>query len=141
MTDMIMQAGIVDDTMAVAPEVSIMLVNWNTRDMTLECLRSIYAQTTETSFEVIVLDNGSHDGSADAIAAEFPQVRLIIEPVNHGFAHATNLQAVHAHGEKLLLLNTDTIVLDGAIDQLVAFSRQRPEAKIWVGGPCFRMEH
>jgi GT2 family glycosyltransferase len=114
-----------------------MLVNWNTRDMTLECLRSIYAETTETHFEVIVVDNGSHDGSAEMIGREFPQVRLMAEPVNHGFAHATNLQAAHARGEKLLLLNTDTVVLGGAIDQLLAFSRRRPEAKIWGGRTLF----
>jgi GT2 family glycosyltransferase len=116
-----------------APEVSVLLVNWNTREMTLDCLRSVYAQTTRTRFEVIVVDNGSSDGSAEAIAREFPQVQLIAETENHGFARATNLQAEVARGEKLLLLNTDTVVLDHAIDNLVAFSRAHPEARIWGG--------
>ncbi|MCK9543981.1 MAG: glycosyltransferase family 2 protein [Novosphingobium sp.] len=101
--------------------------------MTLDCLRSVYAQTTWTPFEVIVVDNGSGDGSAEAIAREFPQVRLMAEAVNHGFARATNLQARAARAEKLLLLNTDTVVLDHAIDNLVAFSREHPEARIWGG--------
>jgi GT2 family glycosyltransferase len=116
-----------------APEVSVLLVNWNTREMTLECLRSVYAETSRTRFEVIVVDNGSADGSAEAIAREFPQVRLMAETENHGFARATNLQAEVARGEKLLLLNTDTVVLDHAIDNLVAFSREHPEARIWGG--------
>jgi GT2 family glycosyltransferase len=118
-------------------EVSILLVNWNTRDMTLECLASIYRQTTRVSFEVIVVDNGSTDGSAPAIAAAFPQVTLLAEDVNHGFAAATNMQARLARGEKLLLLNTDTVVLDHAIDALAEFARENPKARIWGGRTLF----
>jgi len=119
------------------PSVSILLVNWNTRDMTLACLRSIYAQTTRTSFEVIVVDNGSSDGSAEAIALEFPQAILMAEKQNHGFGRATNLQAQRARGKQLLLLNTDTVVLDHAIDALVEFSRRTPHARIWGGRTLF----
>jgi GT2 family glycosyltransferase len=118
-------------------EVSILLVNWNTRDMTLECLASIYQQTTRISFEVIVVDNGSTDGSAEAIAAAFPQVTLLAESTNHGFAGATNMQARLARGEKLLLLNTDTVVLDHAIDALAEFAREQPRARIWGGRTLF----
>lgn len=63
------------------PELSIIVVNWNTREITLECLRSLYRETRDTDFEVLLVDNGSADGSADAIAAEFPQVRLLREAV------------------------------------------------------------
>lgn len=118
-------------------EVSILLVNWNTRDMTLECLASIYRQTTRISFEVIVVDNGSTDGSAEAIAAAFPQATLLAERENLGFAAATNMQARLARGEKLLLLNTDTVVLDHAIDALAEFGREHPGARIWGGRTLF----
>lgn len=118
-------------------ELSILLVNWNTRDMTLQCLASVFEQTTRTSFEVIVLDNGSSDGSAEAIAAAFPQVTLLAEPVNHGFGRATNMQAQLARGEKLLLLNTDTLILDHAIDALTEFARANPDAGIWGGRTLF----
>lgn len=124
-------------TGAEAPEVSILLVNWNTRDMTLECLRSLYAETTRTSFEVILVDNASSDGSAEAIAREFPQIILMAEGKNHGFGRATNLQAARARGNKLLLLNTDTVVLDHAIDALAEFSRRTPGARIWGGKTLF----
>lgn len=116
-----------------SPQVSILLVNWNTREMTLACLESIYRQTSRVSFEVIVLDNGSGDGSAGAIAARFPQVRLMAESENHGFARATHMQADVARGQRLLLLNTDTLVLDHAIDNLVAFADSYPQARIWGG--------
>ncbi|MFN3468827.1 MAG: glycosyltransferase family 2 protein [Novosphingobium sp.] len=119
------------------PLVSIMLVNWNTREMTLECLRTVYAETREVPFEVILVDNGSHDGSAEAIRAEFPQVVLMAETENHGFAIATNISVSRARGRYVLLLNTDTLVLDGAIDKLLAFARRRPEAKIWGGRTLF----
>lgn len=118
-------------------ELSILLVNWNTRDMTLRCLASIFGQTTRTTFEVIVLDNGSADGSVPAIAAAFPQVTLLAEPMNHGFGRATNMQAQRARGEKLLLLNTDTLILDHAIDALAEFARANPGAGIWGGRTLF----
>lgn len=127
-----------DGATGAAPvEVSILLVNWNTREMTLECLASIYRQTTRISFEVIVIDNGSTDGSAEAIAAAFPQVTLLAERENLGFAAASNMQARLARGEKLLLLNTDTVVLDHAIDALAEFAREHPGARIWGGRTQF----
>jgi GT2 family glycosyltransferase len=122
---------------ATEPVVSIMLVNWNTRELTLECLRSVYAQTLDTPFEVIVVDNGSHDGSAEAIAREFPQVLLMAEAENHGFAKATNISVERARGRYVLLLNTDTVVLDRAIDRLVAFADANPAARLWGGRTLF----
>ena len=119
------------------PLVSIMLVNWNTREMTLECLRSVIAQTKRVSYEIIVVDNGSKDSSAEAIAQEFPEVRLMAESQNHGFAKATNLSVEKACGRFILLLNTDTVVLDGAIDSLVNFALQNPAAGIWGGRTVF----
>ncbi|MEO0462987.1 MAG: glycosyltransferase family 2 protein [Pseudomonadota bacterium] len=119
------------------PLVSIMLVNWNTREMTLEALRSVYEQTVDIAFEVILVDNGSHDGSAEAIAREFPQLVLMAEEENHGFAKATNISVERAQGKYVLLLNTDTLVLDRAIERLVAFAQEKPEARIWGGRTLF----
>ena len=119
------------------PDLSILMVNWNTREMTLACLRSIYAEAPRTSFEIILVDNGSQDGSADAIASTFPQVRLIAETRNHGFARANNMAADKARGHYLLLLNTDTLILDDAIDRLVNTARAFPQALIWGGRTLF----
>jgi GT2 family glycosyltransferase len=119
-----------------APVLSIIVVSYNTREMTLACLRSLYAET-QTPFELIVLDNASTDGSAEAVAAEFPQAILMAETVNHGFAKANNVAATRARGEFILLLNPDTVVLDRALDRLVGFAGTRPEARIWGGRTLF----
>ncbi|MCR8726787.1 glycosyltransferase family 2 protein [Frigidibacter sp. ROC022] len=118
--------------MTTPPALSIIVVSYNTREMTLDCLRSIAAET-RTPHEVILLDNASSDGSADAIAEAFPQVVLIRETTNHGFAQGNNLAIKRARGNYVLLLNPDTIVLDGAIDKLMAFAERTPEARIWGG--------
>ena len=112
---------------------SILVVSYNTRELTLACLESVYAQTTDLDFEVIVVDNASEDGSAKSIADAFPQVKVIESVENLGFARANNLAARSASGEYLLLLNSDTVVLDRAINRILNFARVRPEAGI-VGG-------
>jgi GT2 family glycosyltransferase len=117
-------------------DVSIVIVSYNTRDLTLACLASVYEQTRDASFEVIVVDNQSHDGSADAIASAYPQVRLIRSDANLGFAKANNVAGRQATGEYLLLLNPDTVILEGAVQKALAFARGNPRAGI-VGGRTY----
>jgi len=124
-------------TDAPQPDLTIIVVSYNTCAMTLACLASVQAETRVTTFELIVLDNASTDGSADAIAAQFPDVRLIRSAENLGFARANNVAAEQARGRCLLLLNPDTVVLRGAIDTLAAFAAARPEAQIWGGRTLF----
>jgi len=119
------------------PELSVLIISYNTREMTLGCLRSIYKETQSTSFEVIVLDNASGDGSAEAIASQFPDVRLLAETQNFGFAKGNNIASKFAEGEYILLLNPDTVVLDGAIEKLLSFSKRYPQAGIWGGRTLF----
>jgi GT2 family glycosyltransferase len=114
------------------PAVSILLVSYNTRAMTLACIESVIAET-RVSHELILLDNASSDDSPTAVARAFPQVRLIASAQNLGFAGGNNLAAREARGKYLLLLNPDTLVLDGAIDRLVAFAERTPGAGIWGG--------
>ncbi len=118
-------------------QLSILVVSYNTRDLTLACLRSVFRETHVTRFELIVVDNASRDGSADAISAEFPQARLIALDRNIGFADANNLAAKDAEGDLLLLLNPDTLVLTQAIDALVRFAAERPYCGIWGGRTLF----
>lgn len=110
----------------VCPKVSIVIVNWNTRDLLRGCLTSIQAQTA-VPHELIVVDNASVDGSASMVAAEFPGVRLIANPVNRGFAGANNQGLAIARGRHLLLLNPDTIILDHAIDRTLAWLANHPD--------------
>lgn len=111
-------------------DVSIIIVNWNTRKHLQNCLESIYSQTEGVEFEVIVVDNASTDGSTKIIKKEFPAVNLIESQENMGFAIANNQGIAIAKGRYVLLLNSDTIVLDDAIDKVVAFADSHPEAGI-----------
>jgi GT2 family glycosyltransferase len=119
------------------PELSILVISYNTAELTLACLDSVVAETRATAYEIIVVDNASSDASADAIAAAHPEVRLIRSNENMGFARANNVAAQIAKGDLLLLLNPDTVVFDGAIDRLIAFAKARPEARIWGGHTVF----
>ena len=118
-------------------DVTIIIVSYNTREMTVECIQSIVTQTTFIHYEVIVVDNGSTDRSAEAIRTNFPDVKLIASLENLGFAGANNLAAVHARGRRLLLLNPDTVVLDHAIDRLHEFAVSNPKCRIWGGRTVF----
>lgn len=117
---------------------SIIVVSYNTREMTLECLRSVFRETRTTNFELIVWDNASADGSVEAIAAEFgDRVQLVASKENLGFAAGNNRAIEQVGGKFLLLLNPDTVVLDGAIDKLMAFATDHPAAGIWGGRTVF----
>jgi hypothetical protein len=118
-------------------DLSIIIVSFNTRQMTLACLQSVFDQTRDAGFEVIVVDNASADGSPQALAERFPQARLIALDHNAGFAKANNLAAEQAHGERLLLLNSDTVVLDRAIDRMLAFAQRHGEAQVFAGRTVF----
>jgi GT2 family glycosyltransferase len=119
------------------PDVSILIVSYNTRELNLACLRSVVRETRDLDYEIIVVDNASVDGSADAIAHEFSAVQLVRSRENLGFAGGVNRAATLAQGEFLLLLNPDTEVLDGAIQRLVALARENPEAGIYGGRTVF----
>jgi len=116
---------------------SVLIVSYNTREMTQACLESVFAQALSDDFEVIVVDNASGDGSAEMVNRVFPQVTLLAEKINHGFAEGNNLAAKMAGGQYLLLLNPDTVVLDHALDRLVQFAEDEPGAGIWGGRTVF----
>lgn len=118
-------------------DVSILIVSYNTRALTLEALSSAVRETVQSSFETIIVDNASHDGSATALAQHPSKPHVIALHENIGFGRANNLAAKHARGRYILLLNPDTVVLDGAIDALVDFADAYPDAMIWGGRTVF----
>ncbi|HZO89921.1 MAG TPA: glycosyltransferase family 2 protein [Chthonomonadaceae bacterium] len=107
---------------------SIAIVNWNTRDLLLGALASIYDAPPAFPFEVIVVDNASSDGSAEAVAARFPQVCLIANSGNEGYARGNNQAMERARGTYILLLNPDVLLPPGGLERAVAFMEQHPEA-------------
>lgn len=109
-------------------DVSIIIVNWNTKKLLKDCLTSIYEQTGNLGYEVLVVDNCSSDGSTEMVKADFPQVILIQNKENRGFAAANNQATAVAQGRYVLLLNSDTLVLDKAIEKTVTFADEHPKA-------------
>ena len=96
-------------------DVSIIIVNYNTKELVRNCLESIFEHTKNISFEVIVSDNGSKDGSIEMIKAEFPQVILIENSENLGFGAANNRGLRIAKGKYVFYLNSDTVLLNNAV--------------------------
>src|SRR5437763_1135081 len=112
------------------PDISAVIVSWNTRDFLRDCLNSVFAETTGLQIEVIVVDNNSTDGSADMVRSEFPQVRLVQNETNLGFAAANNRAFPLCNAEKILLLNSDTVVIGNALRTLADFLDRHPEAAV-----------
>jgi N-acetylglucosaminyl-diphospho-decaprenol L-rhamnosyltransferase len=120
----------------IARDLTIIIVSYNTRNKTVDCVRSIRGSTS-ASYEIIVIDNGSTDESVEALHAAFPELELIASRENLGFASASNLAEKRAHGRQLLFLNPDTIICGHAIDDLHRFALANPDCRIW-GGRCVR---
>lgn len=109
-------------------ELSIIIVNWNTRQLLLDCLASIYSTVRKASFEIFVVDNGSSDASVNAVRAAYPRVTVIANPANEGFARANNMALKVMQGSYAVLLNSDTVLKEGAFDAMFNFMEANPEA-------------
>ena len=122
------------------PAVTIIVVSWNTREVLRACLDSVYENAGAVDFEVIVVDNASVDGSAAMVANDFGRVRLIANSENRGFAAANNQGMALARGRYVLLLNSDTVMLDRALEKTVAFAEAHREAAV-VGCRVLNPDH
>jgi len=110
-------------------DLSICIVNYNTKRLLRDCLVSLFNDNPgRICFEVIVVDNSSSDGSVSMIQDAFPQVRLLINKENLGFAKANNQAMKKSRGRYILLLNSDTVVLPGAFEKMVGFLESTPKA-------------
>ncbi len=111
-------------------DLSICIVSYNCRDVLADCLRSIEATVGDLSCEVIVTDNASEDGTVEMLAAEFPDAQAIANEDNAGFAGGTNQAMARATGDVLLMLNPDTIVRPRALQAIVGFLGEHPDAAV-----------
>jgi len=111
-----------------AMKLSIVIICWNDLRVIRDCLRSIYEGTHAKNFEVVVSDNGSVDGSVEFIRKHYPEVRIVENQQNLGFARGNNAGIRASRGEYILILNPDTIIHDGALDKLVEFADRHSEA-------------
>lgn len=112
------------------PDVSVIVVNWNTRQLLAECLASLYDTVRTLMLEVIVVDNGSSDGSVDMVREQFPHVRLIVNQENKGFASANNRALAVFEGRYALLFNSDAKALPNAVEAMVRFANAHPKAGV-----------
>ena len=109
------------------PEISIVVVNWNTRDLLRACLKSIYANMDDIAFEVIVVDNASQDDSADMVEQEFPDAVLIRSKENLGFTGGYNTGLRRARGDFLMIVNSDLELLPGSAAGMMDFMKKHPD--------------
>ena len=114
-------------------DLSIIIVNWNTRDDLGRCLESLQEARARLAMEVLVVDNGSRDGSPRMVRRRFPWARLIATGRNLGFARGNNVGFAAATGRFVLLLNPDTIVHDDALEQMVRYAQAHP--RVGLLGP------
>ncbi len=111
-------------------DLSVIVVNWNTRELLAQCLNSIYANPPNCEFDIWVVDNASSDGSAQMVREQFSNVRLIENGENLGFARANNQAIRESIGTHLLFLNSDTVVQSDALTRLLDFQCTHPQAGI-----------
>lgn len=106
-------------------EVSIVIVNYNVKQLLLDCIGSIYSYFKCFTFEIIVVDNNSYDGSADALKSVYPNVSIISNRDNVGFSEANNQGMKAAKGDYIFLLNPDTFLIDDSICKLIDFVKEK----------------
>ena len=109
------------------PDVSVVMVSYNTRELLAQSLASLFAQTPSLNLQVTVIDNASSDGSAEMVRESFPRVKLVANFENLGITKANNQGLKVSNGRYILLLNPDTIILDRAIERMRAFLGSHPE--------------
>src|SRR3989344_155939 len=115
-------------------DLSVIIVNWNTKKLLEDCLLSIYKYTKGITFEVIVVDNGLSDGSQELVKEKFPKTKLILNKTNLGFTKANNQGIKVAKGKYILLLNSDTYLIENSLGKLVkradGLSKRGPTPKV-----------
>lgn len=114
------------------PDLSIIIVSWNVRELLANCLRSVFGQAG-LALQVIVVDSASSDGSPERVAEQFPQVELVVCQENVGFPRGNNLGMERANGRFILLLNPDTVVHGDALAKMVSYLEESPT--VGVVGP------
>ena len=111
-------------------DLSVIILTHNTRDLVRTALQSIYERTREIQYEVIVVDNASTDGTPEMMESEFPDTRYLYNRQNIGFTKGNNQGIRISSGRYILLLNSDTEIINGALDKMVKFMDERPDCGV-----------
>lgn len=121
------------DSSAIAPEVTVIIVTYNSAEQIEACLTSAIHEAEDFNQEITVVDNDSQDGTVEIIKSKFPTVRLFDTKQNLGFAKACNYAVRHCSSPYILLLNPDTIVLDNAVGKVLRFAKEHPQYGFYGG--------
>ena len=113
---------------------SIIILNYNTFNLTCQCIESIYKETHSVVFEIILIDNASHECSPKKFKKLFPELILIENTINQGFGRANNQGMAIAKGEYILLLNSDTRIIEGAIESCYNYLNNNADKRVGVIG-------
>ena len=116
-------------------DISVIIVNWNTRDILSQCLNSLRNHPASYPMEVIVVDNASSDGSAELVREKFPEVRLIVNKENCGFAKGNNIGIQQSSGKYVCIMNSDVLVLEDTLNRMYDYMEANP--RIGILGPKF----
>ena len=111
-------------------DVSIIIINWNTKELLRNCIKSVYEQAGDVDYEVLVVDNASTDGSVEMVKSDFGQVILIENSENRGYAAACNQGMRMASSRYVLTLNSDILICDSAVEKIVRYADEHPQAAI-----------
>ena len=122
-------------------DVSIIFVNYKTKDLTINAIKSVIEKTEGIEYEIFVVDNNSQDGSIEAIEKEFPNINIIKNTINAGFGAANNLGIKQAKGKYILCLNTDTLLINNAIKIMFDFMEKEENKNVGVCGGYLVDEH
>jgi len=111
-------------------DLSVIIVSWNVKEKLKDNLQALFESESGFNFEVLVVDNASTDGSAELVRAKFPQVKLIVNKTNFGFARANNQAIELAQGRYILLLNPDMSVFPDTLENMLAWAEENPQATV-----------
>ena len=114
-------------------DLTIIIVSFNTKDILLDCLASVYEKTEDITFEIIVVDNDSRDGTCDSVLQKFPDVRLIQNELNRGFSAANNQGIRESKGKNIALLNPDTQLIENSFYKVFRYFQEHSE--VYILGP------
>ncbi|MBW9156997.1 glycosyltransferase family 2 protein [Clostridium tagluense] len=120
-------------------DVSIIIVNYNTKDLTKQTIQAVIETTNKAKYEIILVDNASRDGTVEAVQEEYPNIKVIVNTENLGFSKANNIGMRQSIGKYVLLLNSDTKVLCNCIDKCFAYMEQHKD--ICTLGPKINLEN
>jgi len=111
-------------------DVSVIIVNWNTRELLLRCLESVFRHSGSLTFDITVVDNSSRDGSVEAVREKYPRVTIVVNSSNLGFSRANNQAITSTSGNYCLLLNSDAELTEQALERMIEFMQDNPSVGV-----------